>query len=54
MGEKEKERDRGADGMDAKNQQSLVRLIKINSFTLHSLRLTLFSFPQLEGTESVI
>ena len=41
---RDRERDKGADGMDAKNQQSLVRLIKINSFTLHSLRLFLFLF----------
>lgn len=42
--ESESERDKGADGMDAKNQQSHVRLIKINSFSLHSLRLSLFLF----------
>ena len=47
-------RDKGADGMDAKNQQSHVRLIKINSFSLHSLRLSLFSLSRLEGTGSVI
>lgn len=47
----ESERKSEADGMDAKNQQSHVRLIKINSFTLHPLRLSLsLSLSRLEGT----
>lgn len=46
------ERDKGADGMDAKNQQSHVRLIKINSFSLHSLRLSLFLYWRAKGVFS--
>lgn len=48
---REKVRDKGADGMDAKNQQSHVRMIKINSFSLHSPHPSL---SRLEGTQSVI
>lgn len=46
---RERERDKGADGTDAKNQQSHVRLIKINSFSLHSLRLSLFLYWRAQG-----
>ncbi len=42
--ESERKRDTRADGMNAKNQQSHVRPIKINSFSLHSLCLSLFLF----------
>lgn len=40
---------RGADGKDAKYQQSHVRLIKINSFTLHSLSFFLLLNYGAEG-----
>lgn len=35
-----------------KNQQSHVRLVKINSFSLHSLRLFLFLFWRAQGAFS--
>lgn len=47
-----REWDKGADGMNAKNQQSHVRLIKINSFSLHSLRLSLFLYRRAQGVIS--
>lgn len=40
--DKETAKESGADAMEAKNQQSHVREIKINSFTLHFLQLCLF------------